>query len=382
MRTLVIVRSLKMGGMERMAITLADALAEAGHDSHLVTWRDRDQVLFPSHPEVTCHVVPMQRLVRLTGLGLLIELVSRLILNPLIRRSHFVWTGWLGGFVFRAWLNRFERRHGPVDRIIFRGLGTFEGIWRFRDDRARFVLENGFNLKGPSWKQRLLSRCLLDKRHLVGVSEGVVASAHAYCKRYGLKPLSLQKIINACPVQRIQSLMLKEDPEIPSEPFLLNVARLVPQKDHDLLLEAYAQIKPKERLVIIGEGRLKEELQTKAEMLGIADRVTFAGSRKNPYPWMRKARMFVLSSRVEGMGIVLSEALACGTPVISVDCPGGIREILKGELEIGIAEHSADGLARKMRELLAQDGYSIKLEWLQDFSEEAMVARYLSPPPG
>ncbi|WP_240724850.1 glycosyltransferase [Onishia niordana] len=377
MRTLVIVRSLKMGGMERMAITLADALAEAGHETHLVTWRDRDQVLTPNHPDVISHVVPIQRLIRMTGLGLLIEAASRLVLNPIFRRSHFVWTGWLGGFVFSAWLKQFEKKHGKVDRIIFRGLGTYEGIWRFRDERARFVLENGFRLKGPRWQQRLFARCLLNQRHLVGVSQGVVASAQEYCQRFKLRPLSIQRIINACPVTSIQSLMLKEDNDVPDDPFILNVARLVPQKNHDLLLEAYAKLMPEERLVIIGEGRLKSALEDKAHRLGIAERVTFAGTKQNPYPWMRAARLFALSSNVEGMGIVLSEALACGTPVVSVDCPGGIREILKGELEIAIAEHSAQGLATKMQEILAQGGYDIKPAWLEDFSEETMVARYL-----
>ncbi|NUJ61137.1 glycosyltransferase [Halomonas taeanensis] len=376
------VRSLKMGGMERMAITLADALADAGHDAHIVTWRDRDQVLTPDHPGVTSHVVPIQRLIRLTGLGLLIELLSRLILNPLIRRSHFVWTGWLGGFVFRAWLKRFEKKHGKVDRLIFRGLGTYEGIWSFRDARACFVLENGVNFKGALWQQRLFARCLLNKRHLVGVSQGVVESAQAYCQRFQLTPLSLERIINACPVKRIQSLMLEEDPEIPDEPFILNVARLVPQKDHELLLEAYAKAMPEERLVIIGEGHLQTALKDTARRLGIAERVSFAGTKRNPYPWMRAARLFVLSSRIEGMGIVLSEALACDTPVVSVDCPGGIREILKGELEIGIAEHSAEGLANKIQEVLGLGGYEIKPEWLKDFSEETMVARYLEHPRG
>ena len=366
--------------MERVAVNLADAFAEAGCESHLLTLRRHRAPLVPENATVQIHHLPIVSWNRLTVIGLLIEWLSRLFFNPLLRRSHFVWTGWLGGPLFRFWLRRFEKRHGRVDRLIFRGRGTFEMVWNFRDERLRFVLENIVRPEQRNLKSRLFARCLLDKRHLVGVSQGVVDSAQAYCQRFQLTPLSLERIINACPVKRIQSLMLEEDPEIPDEPFILNVARLVPQKDHELLLGAYAKAMPEERLVIIGEGHLQAALEDKARRIGVAERVTFAGTKRNPYPWMRAARLFVLSSRIEGMGIVLSEALACGTPVASVDCPGGIREILKGELEIGIAEHSAEGLASKMQEILDQGGYEVKPEWLKDFSEETMVARYLDTP--
>lgn len=72
------------------------------------------------------------------------------------------------------------------------------------------------------------------------------------------------------------------------------------------------------------------------------------------------------------------EALACGTPVVSVDCRGGIREILKGGLEQAIAPHSAEGLATRMNELLAAGGYPIRDEWLEDFCPQTMVKRFLA----
>ncbi|WP_233266277.1 glycosyltransferase [Cobetia sp. L2A1] len=380
MRTLVVVRSLKMGGMERVAVNLADSLAAAGHETHMVTWRQRDQVLAPDHGAVQLHMVPIKQRVRRSVSGAVMAFVSRLLLNPLIRRSHFVWVGKAGGEEFSRWLEDFEREHGAVDRIIFRGLGTFELVWGFQDSRARYVLENRIDFKGPHWKQRLFARCLLQGKHLVAVSDDVAQGAREIASRLNVRPAHVETIVNACPIAQIRQQAMLDEPDIPDEPFILNVARLVCQKDHALLLRAYALANPQERLVIVGAGPKLEELQSLAEQLGISERVIFAGQRANPYAWMRAARLFVLSSRVEGMGIVLMEALACGTPVVSVDCRGGVREILKGELEQAIAPHSAEGLATRMNELLASGGYSVRDEWLEDFCPQTMVRRFLADP--
>ena len=378
MRTLVVVRSLKMGGMERVAVNLADSLAANDHETHMVIWRGRDQVLEPQDASVQQHIVPIQQRVQRSVGGALTTLASRLVLNPVIRRSNFVWVGKAGGEEFAAWLEEFEQEHGKVDRIIFRGLGTFEQVWGFKDSRARYVLENRVNFSGPQWKQRMFARCLLEDKHLVAVSEDVAQGARDIARQHGVAPAHIETIVNACPITRIREQAAMDEPDIPAEPFILNVARLVPQKDHALLLEAYALANPKEPLVIVGAGNCREALETQAERLGIAERVIFAGQRDNPYAWMRAAKLFVLSSRVEGMGIVLMEALACGTPVVSVDCCGGIREILKGELEHAIAPHSAEGLARRMNELLAEEGYPIREEWLADFCPHTMVERFLA----
>jgi len=374
----VVVRSLKMGGMERVAVNLADAFAAAGHESHLVSLRQVKRPLAPERADVTLHHLPLQKRARKTGIGYVFELFARLVLNPLVDRSLFLGTGLMGGRVFTSWLRDFEREHGKVDRIIFRGIGTFELVWSFRDKRARYVLENIFHMKGPSRRRRLFARCLYHRRDLVAVSQGVAESIREAQSLWHFRPRSLEVIPNPCPIESIRRQMLAEEPDLPSVPYIVNVARLVPAKDQALLIRAYARSGLMLPLVLVGSGKQREPLGELAEELGISERVIFAGNRQNPYPWMHHARLFVLSSRFEGMGIVLFEALACGTPVLSVDCPGGIREILKGELDACIVRHDEVSLADGMRKAVAGDKPETVEEWLDDFRPERIAQAFLA----
>lgn len=115
-------------------------------------------------------------------------------------------------------------------------------------------------------------------------------------------------------------------------PVFLAVGRLTEQKDFITLLEAFALLRRQRlaRLVILGEGELRGELEAKISQLGIALDVSLPGFVTNPYAYMSKASAFVLSSRWEGLGIVLIEAMACSCPVIATDCPNGPKEILEG----------------------------------------------------
>ncbi|MDO0946714.1 glycosyltransferase [Chromohalobacter israelensis] len=380
MRTLVVVRSLKMGGMERVAINLADAFAEAGHESHLVALRRVKDPLTSSHSGVRQHQLALSRWTRLTVVGLLAELVARWLLNPILKRALFLGTGLMGGVVFRLWLKRFERRYGRVDRIVFRGIGTFELVWTFRDERACYVLENIFHAEGPCWRRRLFAHCLYQGRELVAVSQGVAESVKKAMSFWRFEPASLRVIPNPCPIPAIREAMQAPEPDLPAEPYIVNVARLVPAKDHALLLRAYARSGVTLPLVLVGDGRERERLEALAGELGIAERVIFAGQRQNPYPWMHHARLFVLSSRFEGMGIVLFEALACGTPVLSVDCPGGIRSILKGGLEGSVVPHDEESLARGLQAALEGEPPPVQESWLDDFKPETVAARFMHKP--
>lgn len=361
-----------------MAVNLADAFAAAGHESHLVSFRDVKRPLAPEHDDVQVHKLPLMKYARLTGVGYLLEMAARLFLNPFVERSLFLGSGVMGGVVFRCWLRGFERQHGKVDRIVFRGQGTFEQVWSFRDLRARYVLENIFHVNGASWRRRLFSRCLYHDRHLVAVSEGVAQSIRQAMPLWRFTASALDVIPNPCPVDSIRRLMQAEVSGLPKVPFLVNVARLVPAKDHELLLRAYAASRVEMPLVVVGDGPQRDALQRLAQELGIEGRVIFTGSQQNPYPWMHHARLFVLSSRFEGMGIVLFEALACGTPVLAVDCPGGIRQILKGELESSIVARDIEALAEGIRRTVGGSKPPVREEWLEDFLPERVVEAFLA----
>jgi glycosyltransferase involved in cell wall biosynthesis len=104
----------------------------------------------------------------------------------------------------------------------------------------------------------------------------------------------------------------------------------VPQKDFSTLLKAFAHVQNKypSRLLILGEGRERDKLQTLTSQLGIEEVVSFPGFAPNPYAFMSRASVFVLSSAWEGLPNALIEALACGCPVVSTNCPSGPQEIL------------------------------------------------------
>ena len=115
-------------------------------------------------------------------------------------------------------------------------------------------------------------------------------------------------------------------------PVLIATGRLHISKGYTYLIEALKIVNEttEARLIIIGDGRLKEKLLLKAESLGIKKKVDMVG-RKVPYAYMRRGDVFVLSSLWEGFGLVLVEAMSLGTPVVSTDCDYGPSEIIENE---------------------------------------------------
>ena len=115
-------------------------------------------------------------------------------------------------------------------------------------------------------------------------------------------------------------------------PVILAAGRLQRQKDFPTLIRAFARLRADRpcRLLILGEGRGRETLEGLIRGLGLGDAVGLPGHQANPYPFLARASLFVLSSAWEGSPNVLTEALALGVPVVSTDCPSGPREILEG----------------------------------------------------
>jgi len=111
---------------------------------------------------------------------------------------------------------------------------------------------------------------------------------------------------------------------------VLGVGSLSRQKDFPTLVRAFARLRQQRetRLVVLGEGSERERVEAVAESEGVADEVWMPGFVDNPYRYMQRADVFALSSAWEGFGNVVVEAMACGTPVVSTDCPSGPAEIL------------------------------------------------------
>jgi glycosyltransferase involved in cell wall biosynthesis len=112
---------------------------------------------------------------------------------------------------------------------------------------------------------------------------------------------------------------------------ILSVGELIKQKDFETLIRAFLLIPDvlDAKLIILGDGPLKGELMSLIDQLGLHDRVVLPGFVTDPYPWFRSADLFVLSSRWEGFGNVIVEALECGVPVVSTNCLSGPAEILE-----------------------------------------------------
>jgi glycosyltransferase involved in cell wall biosynthesis len=168
----------------------------------------------------------------------------------------------------------------------------------------------------------------------------------------------------------------------PAVPVVLAAGKLKPQKGFDVLLDAFARLREGRaaRLVILGQGELRRTLEQRAGELSLAGDVAFPGFVENPFRYMAHASLFVLSSRWEGLPGVLIQAMACGCPVVSTDCPSGPREILEGGLHGELVPvDDAEALAAAMARRLAAPRDAQRLtERASVYSVERSVDRYLA----
>ena len=217
--------------------------------------------------------------------------------------------------------------------------------------------------------------------HVVAVSRGVAETMSGVT---GVPDEKISVIYNPTDAPAV----VRQAEEAPNHPWfrdggppvLLGAGRLVPEKDFLLLIEAFRRVRAERacRLIILGEGPMRHELERRVCALGLRDYVSFPGWVENPYAFMARAALFVLSSRHEGLGNVLVEALACGCPAVSTDCAAGPAEILKDPALLAQVGNP-EALARVMLRALARPAEKTVLRGkTARFSVERAVDEYES----
>jgi glycosyltransferase involved in cell wall biosynthesis len=164
-------------------------------------------------------------------------------------------------------------------------------------------------------------------------------------------------------------------------PVILAVGRLTKQKDFPTLIRAFAQVHQTRptRLLILGEGPDRPALEAMVNQLGLGDDIAMPGFVENPYAYMSRASLYVLSSQWEGLPTVLIEALYCGSPIIATDCPSGPREILAdGQHGVLVPVGDVTALALAIEAGLAGTTPHPTEESWHPYSLEAVVAQYIS----
>jgi len=162
---------------------------------------------------------------------------------------------------------------------------------------------------------------------------------------------------------------------------ILAIGRLEEQKNFGLLLDAFALVRQQRevRLLILGEGSQRSQLEARILDMGLADTVQLPGFLANPFAYLDRARVLAMSSLWEGFGLVLIEALSLKTPVVATDCPSGPDEALSGgaygEL---VPMNDPPALARALMKVLGGDAKSAPDEWLRQFEPGYVADKYLA----
>jgi len=248
----------------------------------------------------------------------------------------------------------------------------------------------------PSWTVRVATTFEKEKRprirefmirHIYRKHRGMFVanskgSAENLSNKLAIPASSISVIYNGVDLNRIRNLSAQSVTSADldqDDRFVLNIGRLTYAKRQDVLINSFSRLKDQElKLVILGEGPLKSELKALAERLGIKDRVVFAGFVKNPYAFVARANVLVLSSCYEGMPTVLVEALSCGCPVVSTDCPSGPREILAdGKWGFLVPVNNVEALAQAIEKCLSDSPNRAFLKKrASEFSVDAMTNEY------
>ncbi len=327
MRLTLVISSLIGGGAERVMSLLANSWAERGWDLTLLTQDDGSRP--PSYP--------LDARVRHIPLGILEDSTNSLagLKNNLHRIR-----------VLRDAL----RASAPEAVLSFSDKTNILVLLAKRGLNAPIVVSErtvpGVHPLGRVW-ERLRTWTYPSADAVVVLTE----SAKAFF------PQGLQRKLHVIPNPVLAAPATIPAPTAETEKQVIALGRFSEEKRFDLLLNAFAAVHAKHpdwKLLLLGEGPLRTELEGVRDRLGLTECVSMPGRVADPYPALQQSDLFVLCSRYEGFPNALCEAMSCGLPVIATDCPHGPREIVHhGEDGLLIPSENVEVLTEALDRLMA-----------------------------
>ncbi len=226
----------------------------------------------------------------------------------------------------------------------------------------------------PAIRRKLISFFYSRAQAVVTVSSYARADLE---RNFGVPAARIVTVHNGLDAGRLREAAAEYDPGVAGH--VLACGGLNWWKNYGLLIKALAG--ENRKLVILGEGPMKDVLRREAAAAGVS--LDLPGHKENPYPYFAKAAALVLASRYEGFPNVLLEAMACGTPVIAVDCPGGIREIIEdGVSGLIVPQDDPAALKEALKKVMSDRALAGRLaaagksRLLERFSFKKMLAGY------
>ncbi|WP_289085248.1 glycosyltransferase [uncultured Sulfitobacter sp.] len=348
MKTIVLaVFSLQGNGAERVVQTLARNMNALGHQAHIVLFKD--VIDLPLDDGVHVHKFPY---------GLYRSLPRKMRAK-------------IAAFAF----DKYVKKHIGMPDLVLSNLYPVDFILsQSRLPNLHFVMHNNtsqeYSLTGPDDVKIAKLTSVYAGKNCVCVSKGVEEDLRVL---FG-QGLNTRTIYNPVEPESILSQAAAAAAP-PQKDFIVNVGKFKKAKRHDRLLRAYAQSGTPHDLVLVGTGPFQSEAQSLAQSLGIADRVHFVGFQKNPFPFIKAARLMVVSSEFEGLNMTILEAIVLGVPVVSTDCPSGPSEILPPRNLVYPPDDIA-ALAEKIADA-AQRPETFRVDFSDTFKAEAVAREYL-----
>ena len=209
-----------------------------------------------------------------------------------------------------------------------------------------------------------------------------------FVNELGIETNKVEMIYNAIDIEKIKKKAEEKNKELEKylkEDYILQVSRMVPQKQPEELIEVYRELKKrgiKEKLYYVGNGKSYSEVQEKIKKYNLEDDVILLGQQLNPYPFFKNAKLFLHTAKHEGIPTVLIESMALDTVVSAYSCPTGVKELLGENDEYGALSPLNDRktMVEKTFELLNNEKkyneYKSKIEErVEDFTMEKNKAR-------